>query len=134
VIRLDTHVVAWLFAGETDRLSAHAQALIDSEQLTISPIVQLELTYLHEVGRLTVGGADIVSDLQDRIGLSLSDQSFSTVVHAAAGLSWTRDPFDRLIVGDALAASTPILTKDGTILKHCQLAQWEKPAAKRRRR
>jgi PIN domain nuclease of toxin-antitoxin system len=134
VIRLDTHVVIWLYAGEPDRFSRHARALLDSEQLIISPMVQLELTFLHEIGRLRVGGGDIVGDLQDRLGLRHSDQPFSAVVHASAGLSWTRDPFDRLIVGDALAASTAILTKDDAILRHCQLAQWESPSAKPRRR
>ena len=29
----------------------------------MSPTVQLELTYLHEIGRLTVGGGDILEDL-----------------------------------------------------------------------
>lgn len=127
MIRLDTHVVVWLYAGEPERLSETARALIESEQPVISPMVALELTYLYEIGRLTLGGADIIGDLNDRIGLTLSDQRFSTVVHAAAGLSWTRDPFDRLIVGDALAAKTPLLTKDDTILRHCQLATWDTP-------
>jgi PIN domain nuclease of toxin-antitoxin system len=134
VIRLDTHVVVWLYAGEPERLSNTARTMIEAEPLLISPMVQLELTYLHATGRLTLGGADIVGDLRSRIGLSLSDESFSAVVHAAAGLAWTRDPFDRLIVGDALAANSLILTKDDTILRNCQLARWDTPPSGRRRR
>jgi PIN domain nuclease of toxin-antitoxin system len=134
VIRLDTHVVVWLYAGEVERLSETARTLIESERPVISPMVQLELTYLHEAGRLTLGGADIVGDLRDRIGLAMSDQPLTAVVSAAAALTWTRDPFDRLIVGDALAASSPLITKDDTIHRNCELARWDAPPVRRRRR
>lgn len=124
VIRLDTHAVVWLYTGELDRFSPTARAALETDRLVISPIVQLELTYLHEIERLKVGGADIVGDLGSRIGLTLSDQSLVSVVHAAAGLTWTRDPFDRLIVADALAASCSLLTKDATIRQHVATARW----------
>ena len=124
VIRLDTHVVVWLYAGDLARLSPTAVELLETDALVISPMVELELTYLHEIGRLTVGGADIVADLVERIGLRHSETSMTTAVRVAAGLSWTRDPFDRLIVADALAANTPLLTKDDQILANVPLARW----------
>jgi PIN domain nuclease of toxin-antitoxin system len=124
VIRLDTHVVVWLYTGEVGRLSERARATIEREPLVVSPMVQLELTYLHEFGRITVSGAEIVGDLRDRIGLRTSDAALGSLVHAAAPLSWTRDPFDRLIVADALVAATELVTKDGTIREHCPLAVW----------
>lgn len=124
VIRLDTHVVVWLFTGETERFTSAGLELLTNRQLVVSPMVQLELSYLHEIGRLTVGGADIVGDLEGRIGLQLSDQSMLTVVQSAASLTWTRDPFDRLIVADALSANCPLLTKDDNIRAHCSLATW----------
>lgn len=124
VIRLDTHAVVWLFTGELDRFSAAGRASLETDRLVISPIVQLELTYLHEIERLTVGGADIVGDLGSRIGLTISDQSLLSVVHAAAGLTWTRDPFDRLIVADALASSCSLLTKDEAIRQRVTTARW----------
>jgi PIN domain nuclease of toxin-antitoxin system len=127
VIRLDTHVVVWLYTGEAERLSELARTALESEPAVVSPVVQLELTHLHEIGRLNVTGADIVGDLRGRIGLALSEQPLITLVHAAAGLTWTRDPFDRLIVADALAAGTPLLTKDEAILQHCDLAWWDAP-------
>lgn len=124
VIRLDTHVVVWLYAGATDRLSASARRLLDTEEPVMSPAVELELTYLREIDRLTVGGADIVSDLRARIGLTLSDVPFSAVVASAGTLSWTRDPFDRLIVADAIAAGAGLLTKDTEIRKNFSAAAW----------
>lgn len=124
VIRLDTHAVVWLYTGEIEHFTPDGRALLQTEQLTVSPIVQLELTYLHEIGRLRVSGAEIVGDLESRIRLFTVNQPLLAVVRAAASLSWTRDPFDRLIVGDALAANCPLLTKDDRILEHLSLAVW----------
>ena len=124
VIRLDTHVAVWLYTGEIERLSAPAIDAIESHLPFISPMVQLELTYLHEIGRLTVSGADIVGDLQERIGLRLSESTMTAVVHAAASLTWTRDPFDRIIVADAIVAAAHLVTKDDVIREHTTSALW----------
>jgi len=43
VIHLDTHVVAWLYAGPTDILPAAARRAIDEHELLVSPMVVLEL-------------------------------------------------------------------------------------------
>lgn len=124
VIRLDTHVVVWLFTGETQLLSADAIHAIEQQELVISPMVQLELSYLHEIGRLTIGGADLIADLQRRIGLRRSDLPLEALVNTAATLTWTRNPFDRLIVADALVAGTALLTKDRTIHEQTTIARW----------
>ncbi len=124
VIRLDTHVVVWLYSGERERLSDAAATLIDEHVPVVSPTVQLELTYLHEIGRLTVGGGDILEDLGARIGLVRSDVPMAAVVQAAAALSWTRDPFDRMIVGDAIAAAATLVTKDDVIHANTTVAAW----------
>ncbi len=124
MIRLDTHVAVWLYAGETERFTASGIAVLEGEELVISPIVALEVTYLHEIGRLTVSGPSLVADLRERIGLKASEQNMASVVAAAHPLTWTRDPFDRLIVGDAAAAGSGLLTKDTTILGGYPLAQW----------
>ena len=124
VIRLDTHAVVWLYTGEVDRFTPEGRMLLESEQLTVSPIVQLELTFLHEIGRLRVGGADILGDLESRLRLFIVNQPLLAVVQAATSLDWTRDPFDRLIVGDALAANSQLLTKDDAIRANLSLAVW----------
>ena len=124
VIRLDTHVVVWLYTGETEQLSTHAVTTIEQHELVVSPMVQLELSYLHEIGRLTIGGGDIFADLERRVGLRRSDLALEALVDTAASLTWTRDPFDRLIVADALVAGTALLTKDCSIHDHTTIARW----------
>jgi len=124
MIRLDTHVVVWLYAGQIERLGPDASRLIDEHVPVVSPMVQLELTYLHEIGRLTVGGADIVADLGRRIGLERSDVPLDALVDTAAALTWTRDPFDRLIVADALVTGAALITKDRALHDRTELAVW----------
>ncbi len=43
-------------------------------------MVQLELSYLHEIERLTIGGADIIGDLERKIGLHRSDLPLDALV------------------------------------------------------
>ncbi|MCB8766407.1 hypothetical protein [Planktothrix agardhii] len=40
MIYLDTHVVVWLYAGLTDKLSNLAKSLINTHDLYISPMVR----------------------------------------------------------------------------------------------
>lgn len=124
LIYLDTHVVAWLYAGQVDRLSAPAIDLIESEALRISPMVVLELEYLREIGRSTVGGNTIVQSLSAQIDIRVCDLAFAAVTEAALDQRWTRDPFDRVIVGHAALAASPLVTKDESILRHYPHARW----------
>lgn len=125
MIQLDTHVVAWLFAGRLDLLSAHAKSMIERESLAISPMVILELKYLFEIGRTTQPGETVVGDLRDRIDLVTAETPFTSVIRCAEQVNWTRDPFDRVIVGHAIAENVPLLTKDNAIRAHYSAAVWE---------
>jgi PIN domain nuclease of toxin-antitoxin system len=86
--------------------------------------VELELTYLYEVGRVTEPAAAPLGALRRTIGLQVAEESLRAVAQAAAGLSWTRDPFDRLIAAQAVVADAPLVTADQTILANLPLATW----------
>lgn len=124
-MQLDTHVVAWLYAGRLDLLPPHARELLESEALEISPMVELELTYLHEVGRTAATAATVLSGLRATVGLAVSTAPLSAVAHAATSLSWTRDPFDRIISAQAKVTGQPLLTRDRVIREHLDLARWD---------
>ncbi len=125
VIFLDTHAVVWLYAGEVDRFPRRARKKLESEPLLISPMVLLEIQYLHELSRINQGPALIVKELEKSLGLGIHTEEFERVVVAALGEFWTRDPFDRMIVAHAHIASAPLLTKDETIRKHYRQAFWD---------
>ena len=124
LIYLDTHVVAWLYAGQADLLSPKAVKLIEAEELRISPMVILELEYLREIGRLNVGGNTVAQSLFTQLGLQVCDMAFTAVIESALDQRWTRDPFDRVIVGHAALAAAALLTKDQNIRHHYRLARW----------
>jgi len=124
MIYLDTHVVVWLYAGLTDHLSPQAIELIESNRLAISPMVQLELQYLQEIGRINAESALIIASLGYSIGLEICQIPFIQVVTESISQTWTRDPFDRLIVAQAHAGKRTLLTKDKTILTNYPQAIW----------
>ncbi len=125
MIYLDTHVVAWLFAGRVDLFPNYIQKLISKEELLISPIVKLELQYLFEIGQVLKKAKDVVTDLENRIGLNTCEHTFNDVIENAIKQNWTRDPFDRIIVAQASIRSTNLITKDETILKNYKSAIWK---------
>lgn len=122
MIYLDTHIVVWLYAGKVEKLTKQSRDLINDNQVLISPIVRLELQYLFEIQRITDDAKLIVSDLSDRIGLKICDKNFNTIMSNALEYSWTRDPFDRIIVANADINQNILLTKDQTILNHYKKA------------
>lgn len=124
LIYLDTHVVAWLYAGRVDLLSRSATQLLNREELRISPAVVLELEYLHETRRIAVGGNTVVQGLAAQLGLQVCDLPFPAVIESALGQRWTRDPFDRIITAQAALAGSTLVTKDRTIRKHYRQATW----------
>ena len=122
---LDTHAVVWFYYGE---LSAFPKALLErleNQNLLISPAVLLELQFLKEIKRIDADPMLIFQTLEETIGLKLCDLAFSKIVTGALSQSWTRDPFDRLIVAQASIQSAPLLTKDQTIRKHYAHACWK---------
>ncbi len=121
---LDTHVVMWLYEGSTKRISREASREIDrASSLLISPAVELELEYLHRRSRTAEPDA-ILDDLRARIGLSVCDLPFPLVVREARGVGWTEDVFDRLIVAQAAASRSNLVSADHRILGHYALAIW----------
>lgn len=122
---LDTHVLVWLFQDGAARLTAQGiHAIEDAEHLLISPMAELELTYLREISRINCPAATILDSLRRDIGLEICKQPFAAVIGAALALDWTRDPFDRIIVAQAAHRPAPLLTADQRIREHYSLAIW----------
>jgi PIN domain nuclease of toxin-antitoxin system len=124
LIYLDTHVVVWLYAGQVKKLSERAIDLINNNEILISPVVRLELRYLCEIQRITDEATQIVSDLSARIGLKICDKNFNTIISNTLNHSWTRDPFDRIIVAHADVNHNILITKDQNILTNYKKAVW----------
>ena len=124
LVHLDTHIVCWLYEGRSELLTPAALQAVESGLLQTSPVVQFELTYLHEIGRISRDGSYVLDALAKDIGLSVGDVSLAQVMKIAGALTWTRDPFDRMIVAHAMIADAVLVSKDRLIRKHCDQAIW----------
>lgn len=107
-----------------EKLPGAASRAIEEREPRLSPIAALELTYLHEIARARDPLPAMLAALRQDIGLELVDASAGDLARVAADLSWTRDPFDRLISAHAIVADAPLVTADETIRENLPLAIW----------
>jgi PIN domain nuclease of toxin-antitoxin system len=124
VIYLDTHVAIWLYSGRFDLIPQSAKELLNTHELRISPMVRLELQYLYEIDRLSTPAAAVFDELAGAIGLTVCAEPFSAIVTEAERQSWTRDPFDRIIVAQSSYSSSSLVTRDERIHQHYTHAVW----------
>ena len=106
---LDTQIVVWLCEGQLKKLTDSAAAAMEDYELVVSPIVLLELKYLYEIGRIVRQPLALLNQLENQLGLAVKDGALEVVIRSAMFETWTRDPFDRLIVGHAIADAEAIL-------------------------
>ncbi len=124
MIYLDTHVVVWLYSGDIRLISKNAQQMIEDNQIGISPIVLLELSFLYEIKGIRVEADQIQTYLEQQIGLTVCNKKFELICKNAALQKWTRDPFDRLITAQAALTKSILITKDKNIRNHYPQAMW----------
>ena len=98
--------------------------MIEQSELLISPAVTLELQFLYEIGRVRLPAVDALKVIQRGMPLRVADDPFEQVVEAALDESWTRDPFDRLIVAHARMLGLPLISRDRRIAAAFDLTRW----------
>lgn len=84
----------------------------------------LEMQLLHEIGRLNVAPAEFLTILRRDFEVTVCSLPFHLVVEASLGETWTRDPFDRLIVAQAKIGGGKLITRDRRIREHFTDAVW----------
>jgi PIN domain nuclease of toxin-antitoxin system len=124
IAHCDTHTVLWLYAGEIDRLGTRAMEAIETFELMVSPIVRLEMQFLLEIERINEKPERIFKSLAKDFGIRVCGDPFETVVESAEKINWTRDPFDRIIVAQAVVAQALLITKDNEMRKNYKHCVW----------
>jgi PIN domain nuclease of toxin-antitoxin system len=115
-ILLDTHFLIWILTS-ADRIDEY-RWLDDHRPWGISPISLLELQYLAEIGRIELNAAGIVEALQLDRRFVLDEPPLMSLIERALPLTWTRDPFDRLLAAHSTARRVPLCTVDRLLLQH----------------
>ena len=124
VTHLDTHVACWLYNGDLALLSDAARTAIEAGTLQVSPMVELEIQYLNEIGRFRDEPSRVLGVLANDLGVSVSPAPFARVIACAQGLTWTQDVFDRLIAAQALHDGAVLVTRDRRIRENFSAAVW----------
>jgi PIN domain nuclease of toxin-antitoxin system len=117
----DTHPLIWYAEGQHARLSRAAlrifdDALDERALIYVPAVVMLEVSMLHERGRVELGDPfDLwASRLLARSGFDLVPLDLEVVTEASY-LSFSHDPFDRAIVATARLKDAPLITRDRAI-------------------
>jgi PIN domain nuclease of toxin-antitoxin system len=87
----------------------------------ISPVSLLEIQFLSEIGRLEVAAPEFFDTLGSDPRFVVDDPPFAALVRHALALSWTRDPFDRLLAAHSSVRRVPLCTADATVIRHHSL-------------
>jgi PIN domain nuclease of toxin-antitoxin system len=121
---LDTHAFFAFGEGRTARFGAASRRVLSTHELLVSPVVLLELHVLHESRRIGADPDRFYADVLADGHVSEADDPLAAVVGEAKALVWTRDPFDRLLVGAAILHRAKLVTKDANIHDHFDGAVW----------
>ena len=117
MLLLDTHLILWA-AFEPDRLSAKASRQLSSRKVPLA----FSLASLWEVAiKTSLARPGFSVDARMLHGALLSEGFVELPIQAAhivrvAGLPWVhRDPFDRMLVAQAMEDRLTLLTSDATL-------------------
>lgn len=108
---LDTHLLLWALA-DPDKLSSQQRSTIEdpTNAALVSSISITEIVIKESLGKLSVSG-DVLAATGEA-GFDLIDYKAEEAM-VLAGLPFHhRDPFDRMLIAQALHNSYPIMTND----------------------
>ena len=111
MILLDTNALIWV----DQRHPRAGQVLRARHTLHVSPATLLELQLLQEAGRIRLRRSLQAIAADDR--WILDEPAASPWFLRAADLTWTRDPFDRLLAAHVLLRGWRLATGDGSLLE-----------------
>jgi PIN domain nuclease of toxin-antitoxin system len=114
-VLLDTHAFLW-FSSDDPALSAGARARIEDVRnekfLSVASIWEMAIKI--SLGKLELTGdlADLVTTAAERNGIALMDVRKEHALGVEALPLHHRDPFDRLLIAQALAERVAIVGRD----------------------
>ncbi len=118
VILLDTHAAIWILQGHR-----RVRPLERYPRIYLSPASVLEIQFLAEAGRLRLSEGQSPATLAEDYRWRLDEPAAAKWFAAACELSWTRDPFDRLLAGHARVRGWKLATADTVLLERLAVSE-----------
>jgi PIN domain nuclease of toxin-antitoxin system len=114
-IILDTHTFLWFIAGDA-KLSAQARSLVEdpSNRVLLSIVSLWEIVVKASTGKLPLSRAfaDLIRQDVDGNGIEVLPTTLAHLETLALMPLHHRDPFDRLLIAQAIAEGIPIIGMD----------------------
>lgn len=126
-ILLDTCTFLWLIAGSRELSRTARRVFRDGENtIFLSAASAWEIAIKSSMGRLKLSGEAALLVPKERERHGIEELSVTEADALAAGRlpDLHRDPFDRLLVAQALARGFPILTPDAQIGRYPVRTLW----------
>lgn len=121
-VLLDTHIIIWALS-EPDKLSNEAKNLINNaDQLSVSSASIWEMAIKSSLGKLEVDLDAITSELK-RLGVLELAITWQHAKQVKLLPHHHRDPFDRLIVSQAICEPLILLTHDKVLAEYTDLVR-----------
>lgn len=118
---LDTHVVLWA-ASEPDRIRPEARAALEdgANDALVSIVTGWEIAIKQSLGKLDLPSPaeQWLPEVLRRTGFDVAKVDLGAALRVRS-LPWHhRDPFDRLLIAQALEAGLTLITRDDTFEKY----------------
>jgi PIN domain nuclease of toxin-antitoxin system len=110
---LDTHLLLWAL-GSPSRLSPDVRAQLDAAEVFASAASIWEISIKNALGKLDADPASVLSALAPA-GFALLPVLGEHAVTVARLPPIHRDPFDRMLVAQAVSEPMRLLTRDATL-------------------
>jgi len=124
---LDTHVFLWM-AAAPDKLSLKAREIIsrESHMLHLSAASGWEIALLQNLGRIELPDIPqrFIPEAIHQLRVTPLPIGFSAAITAATLPLIHRDPFDRILIAEAVKENMVILTKDKKIAAYDVQVLW----------
>ena len=125
---LDTHVFLWLL-GDPLRVPPHVLEAVRQPRarLLVSAVSAFEVSTKHRIGKLP-GVGPLLFDWDRRVAAMKAEELPLLTRHAllAGALEWEhRDPFDRLLVAQAIQEDATLVTSDDVVRRKAPRGLWE---------
>lgn len=126
-VLVDTHILIWALL-ENHRLTPKARQILRSsdDELVFSLVSLWEIAIKIKIGKLNALGSSVayIRDEMDAYGMELLPIRYEHILQLKMLPPHHSDPFDRLLIAQAITESLPILTHDKVFSLYPVKAIW----------